>query len=70
MSDISFSANKSIPSFEKLHCNTVLIKFRNKTKTNDMCGPNYMHLSYDVVSGIDITPSFIIDNPLVVYRFW
>ena len=29
----------------------------------------YVHLSYDVASGSDITPCDKIDKPLVVYRF-
>ena len=31
--------------------------------------PNYLHLSYDVASGSEITPCNKICKPLVVYRF-
>ena len=30
----------------------------------------YMHISFDVASGSDITPCIKIDKRLVVYRFW
>ena len=40
MSDIRFSANKIIPSYEQLHC----FKFENKAKTNMCCSKNYMQI--------------------------
>ena len=44
------------------HCTAKQIKYIN-------CNKYYIYLSYDVVSGSEITPCNKIDKPLVVYRF-